>query len=341
MNDPIGPRRSQALDLLKTMLIVGMVATHVIQLVSRSMPAWTNAFADVINLLTFSGFLFAFGLGLGLSRGDPRSLAQRLRPAVLLLLAAYISSFAFATLVDREPVTIKLILDIVTLRRLFGWSEFLATFAVLYLLLAVARPLLIATAIRPWALAVASLLCMASTMIVLDAGWPIIPTLLGTTRFASFPLLPYLPWLLFGIAMGRRDDVPIWLFVVAAVPTAAFYFVAHTSGQLPERFPPTALWILGPAWLILVYWQVTRAIGRWTLPSWMVLPGRHVLSFLLLSNLALFTVRRLWGRPVHDIATWLPATSVLLATIGLIWLIVDARQQVSIRRQEATASRAQ
>jgi hypothetical protein len=326
------PRRSQALDLFKTVLVVGMIATHVIQLIADGLPEWTYVYAETINLVTFSGFLFAFGLGLGLSRSPSRPLWQRLLPVLLLLLAAYVSSYAYETLVEWEPASASLLVDIVTLRRLFGWSEFLATFAVLYLLLAVARPLFIAVAVHGWALAAATILCLASTAIIINEEWPVIATLVGTDRFASFPLLPYVPWLLVGIAIGRLGGVPDWALALAVAPTAVFYTILQTTGELPGRFPPTAVWIVGPALLLLLAWKVLAIVGeRWHVASWLLLPGRHVLSYLLVSNLVLFTVQHHWERPVQDVGTWLLSSAAIIVVIGLPWAGLEAWRGRKVR----------
>lgn len=310
------------------MLVVGMVATHVIQLVSSSLPGWTDRFADFINLVTFSGFLLAMGIGLGLSRGRARPLWSRLRPVLLLLLAAYVSSFAFALLVDRLPLTTTLVLDVLTMRRLFGWSEFLATFFVLYALVAVARPLLLAIATNPWLLALATVLCFGSTWLVMDQGWPLTATLIGTTNFASFPLLPYLPWFLVGIALGRAGGrLTIWHWLGAVAASGWLVWSLWQTGQLPGRFPPTILWIIGPALALLVYLMIAKAItSRLTVQGWLTVPGRHVLSFLLVSNLMLFTLRNLLGRPVLNVWTWLAATVAVLALISTCWLLWERTQ---------------
>ena len=320
-----GSSRRPELDLFKTMLVVGMVATHVIQLVSRSLPTWTERFADFINLVTFSGFLLAMGIGLGLSQGRARPLLSRLRPALLLLLAAWISSFAFALLVDRLPLTTALAIDVLTMRRLFGWSEFLATFFMLYVLVALARPALIAVATHPWLLLAVTAACFATTWLVMDQGWPLTATLIGTTRFASFPLLPYLPWFLLGISLGRADmRLTPWHWLGGAAASGWLLWSLWQTGQLPGRFPPTVQWIVGPALALLAYLLVAKSVTRRiSLPDWLNVPGRHVLSYLLVSNLMLFALRHLMGRPVTNIWTWLAVSALILALIGGGWLIQE------------------
>jgi len=334
---PPRPRLPE-LDLFKTILVVAMVATHVIQLVSRMLPPWTDRFAEFINLVTFSGFLLAMGIGLGVSGGRARSWWRRLRPVLLLLVAAYTSAFAFALWVDRLPLTSTLVADVLTMRRLFGWSEFLASFFVLYAVVAVARPLLIGAASNMWLLLVACGLCLAASYLIMDQGWPLTATLVGTTNFASFPLLPYLPWFLLGISIGRAGGkLRPWHWIAAVAASGWLVWTLWQTGQLPGRFPPTILWIVGPALPLLVYLLVSRLIAA-RVPNWLTVPGRHVLSYLLVSNLILFLLRNLMGRPVTNVGMWLAMSLGIFVTIGVGWLLWENwRNRQSFRSFPSTA----
>jgi hypothetical protein len=181
---------------------------------------------------------------------------------VLLLLAAWISAFAFALLVDRTPLTWGLALDVLSFRRLFGWSEFLASFFMLYLLLAMFRPLILRMALDPLSFGLAVALSFASTWIVVDLWLPASATLLGTTLFASFPLLPYLPWFLVGIRLGRSGGKLGWAhWALAALCSGFLAFQVQQMGALPGRFPPTVLWVIGPALVLALYWVLARLLA--------------------------------------------------------------------------------
>jgi len=319
-------QRSSALDLFKTLLVVGMVAIHVFQLLGRSLPGWMDRLSEGINLITFSGFLLALGIGVGLSRERARSWRERLVPVAMLLGACWLSSLAFAMLVDRTPLTSTLAIDIFTLRRLFGWSEFLASFFALYLLMALARPIIIRMATEKLAFALSLGVAFLSTWVVLDAGLPGTATLIGTTRFASFPLIPYLPWFLIGIRIGRANgQISPWLWLAAAPCSALFVWHLYQTGSLPGRFPPTALWVAGPALILLAYWQLSRRLGRLDIAPVLLTPGRYVLSYLLLSNLAIFAMRHQFGRPVTSVETWILLSLALLATITAVRILAGLR----------------
>lgn len=325
------PRASE-LDLFKTMLVVGMVAIHVFQLLGRSMPDWVGRVEEGINLITFSGFLLAMGIGVGMASERERGLRERLRPVGLLLLAAWISAFAFALLVDRMPLTWALALDVLSFRRLFGWSEFLASLFMLYLLLALFRPLILRMALDPLSFGLAVALSFASTWITLDLWLPASATLLGTTLFASFPLLPYLPWFLVGIRLGRSGGELGWVhWTAAALCSGLLAFQVQQTGALPGRFPPTVLWVIGPALALALYWVLARLFAA-RVPSMLLLPGRHVLSYLLVSNLLIFSARRIWGRPVTEVEAWIGSTLSVLVVIGLGWRLAEKWRETRSRR---------
>ena len=54
--------RAADLDLLKTLLVWGMITAHCIQLLALRPKPPALVISDFINLITFSGFMFAFGV---------------------------------------------------------------------------------------------------------------------------------------------------------------------------------------------------------------------------------------------------------------------------------------
>ena len=303
-----------------------MVTAHVIQLLGFRLGPGAATFSDYVNLISFSGFLLAFGLGVGLSPPRRRGVWERVWPALVMLLAVYLSSLAFTALVDRKPLTPDLLVDLLTFRRLFGYSEFLASFFVLYVLIAVARPLLLAVADNALLLVVAVALCLASTALTTDQLIPFAGTVIGHRAYASFPLLPYLPWFLVGIRLGRRDGVAAPLDVALAfVATGALlWFYWRTGYNLPERFPPSILWIVGPALPLLVYLVVVRTLGdAFTLPRLLLAPGRHVLAALLLSNVVIFATGRFTYKPARQVWVALLISLGLLPAVTLWGAVLD------------------
>lgn len=326
--------RDPSLDLLKTMLVGGMISAHVIQLVTRRPGPWAVAWSDLVNLVTFSGFMLAFGLGLGLTAGSarPRPLADRLRTAWRVLLAVWASSFGFLLLVEREALTGRLALDVLTTRVLFGWSEFLTSFLVLYLLIAVARPWLVAAGARGEWLVVASALSLASTMVATDRLWPLVGGLVGHRQYPNFPLLAYLPWFLVGVHLGaRRRPLGAADLALGLVATGTFALAWWRQGWMPERFPPSVPWILGPGLVLALYLGlVERVAPRIPRPDIVLAAGRHVLASLVVSNLAIFAIRFVFGRPVRGGWAILGASVALIALVTLWAVLIDRRSRRTI-----------
>jgi hypothetical protein len=344
-NSPPSPSdrafRAQDLDLLKTLLVVAMVGAHVVQLITFRPKPEAAIFADYANIVSFSGFMFAFGIGLGLPKpsGRTRSLLHRLRPVGLLLLAVYASSFGFALLVERKPLTPELILDVTTMRRLFGWSEFLASFFVLALVQVFARDGLLRIGRNPWLLVGVSALCLSSTFYVTGAIVPLLPTLVSHSGFANFPLLPYLPWFFVGIWYGSHR-VRAWHFLPALAATGWIAWGLYQTGALPQRFPPSIAYILGPAAILLAYLALSRFISaRIRLPDLLLTPGRHVLGFLVLSNLGFFATRYFIGKPVRNTLTDVLVTLGILVVLSLGWSVWERLRGAPLSRAASRPAR--
>lgn len=58
---PKNVTRSSALDIFKGLLVFGMILAHVIQILGGRNNYLLTAISNYINLISFSGFLFAFG----------------------------------------------------------------------------------------------------------------------------------------------------------------------------------------------------------------------------------------------------------------------------------------
>lgn len=323
---PAPSNRFVALDILKTVLVYGMVAAHLIQLASLRLPQGAAWFSGYIDLITFSGFMFAFGVGVGLPKPESaKPVGARIWPALVMLGAVYVSSVGYVVLVARQPLA-PVLTDLVTLRVLFGYSKFLASFFVLYLVIALARPVLVGIGETPRTLVAVSMLCLAGTLVTTGANIPLIGAVVGSTNYASFPLLAYLPWFLVGIHFGSTGRRPDWLDLLAGFAASAplAYFLWRT-GEMPQRFPPSLLWVIGPGFVLMIYWWVSRLLGRlWPQAAFFLLaPGRHVLAALVISNLAVFGIRRQMFKPISSVPSLIMATAAIMALVTVICLLMD------------------
>lgn len=97
-------KRERAIDMFKGLLVLGMVYCHTLQFFS-DMQLYPNGqpFVDIINLITFSGFVFSFGYVSQLayySKPFRHAAPRMLVAAVKTLAAFYVSGMAFRVFID-------------------------------------------------------------------------------------------------------------------------------------------------------------------------------------------------------------------------------------------------
>ncbi|MBP1807559.1 hypothetical protein [Rubellimicrobium aerolatum] len=315
-----GTERTEALDLLKTVLVAGMISAHCVQLLAEAPPGWALGWAGYVNLVTFSGFLLAFGIGVGMSRRVPPWRA-RLVAVLRIWLAVVASSLGYQVLVERMPLTGGLVWDVASTRVLFGWSEFLTAFLVLYLLLAVLRPWVGWVAVRPAWLMALGVAGLGSTWVTVGAFWPMVGGLVGHREYASFPVLGYGPWFLAGLWIGARGrGIEAGEVALGAAATGVFLLAWWGQGWVPDRFPPSVPWVIGAGLPLALY---VWGAGRVSAPGWALAAGRHVLASLVVSNLLIFGARAGWGWPLHGGWAILGAALALFAVVTLWGLALD------------------
>jgi len=290
--------RESAIDLFKGLLVIGMVYGHSLQFFSD--PAvYPNVqrIIDFVNLITFSGFVFSFGYvsqlayySKSLSRSAPRMLITALKT----LLAFYISGLAFRLFHDGRLLEWDNIRPILLLEDIPGWSEFLVSFTYLMLLGLILFVPLSRLVERKWLAFAAAGLLLVSTWFPYEAVHePQIGLLIGTRDFASFPPVQYFPYYLIGMLFARYRIGWDWrVLAVAALAFGAFLWKLVGGGTLPERFPPSVYWIVGPALILYGYYLLSRLLARYSRPFAPIeAMGRNVLAFLVLTNVLIFALK--------------------------------------------------
>jgi len=328
----VQPGRERALDIFKGLLVIGMVYCHCLQFFSDQLvyPAGQR-FIDVINLITFSGFVFSFGYVSQLAyyaKPFRQAAPRMLRSALKMLIAFYISGSALRLFIDGRPLEWDSIRPVLLVQEMPGWSEFLLSFTYLLLVgLALFHPLRRLAEHKAIGFAVAALL-LAATFIPYGSVHGVwLGSLIGTREFASFPVLQYFPYYITGILFARHGIKGDWrVLIAAAAATGAFVWKwLALDGVLPERFPPSVWWIIGPALPIYGLYLLARLLERASLPLQpLEAMGRNVLWFLVMSNILIFALRGrqgAGGRIAGEGGTLLLAAAVLLVTGFAVWII--------------------
>ncbi|ANS75683.1 hypothetical protein AWM70_14655 [Paenibacillus yonginensis] len=360
--EKIPVKRETSIDLFKGLLVIGMVYCHSLQFFSDQQiyPAGQR-WIDVINLLTFSGFVFSFGYvsqlayyGKSFRQAAPRMLLTGIK----MLIAFWLSGAAYRLLIDGRPLGWEGIKPILLVQEMPGWSEFLISFAYLtFMGLVLFAPLKWAVRRKSAGFLIA-LLLLGTTFIPYGAIHAVkLGPLLGTRDFASFPVVPYFPYYLIGMLFAKYRTGWDWRVLAGAAAASGLFawrWLGAEDGLLPERFPPSVWWILGPAVLLYGYYLLARLLERFSdgllarspYPVRLFRPleamGSNVLWFLLMSNLLIFAIaasQRTYGFMIPP-GTAFGVTLILLAIIGYsLWIMRPGRPAGKRDRSDRSGSR--
>jgi len=317
--------RDQAIDVFKGQLVVTMVVGHVLQFFTDTQRLPTAAvLVEFANVVAFPGFVFAFGFVVHLAyldRWRPGTVRRMLRTSARILMAFYASGIAFRVFVSRQAPDLETVLPVVGLFDIPGWSEFLVSFALFVLVAALLRPALAWLLEHRLAFWLVFFGLLATTFIPYDRVQVTqLGLLIGSTQFASFPVVQYLPFFLAGMYFHRFGVrfAPL-LFIGALVATSVAIIQAASSGALPGRFPPTLAWILLPMGLLYTLLLLARALPERALPvRWLGTVGTNVLTYLLLSNLVIFALSGTHAGLRLELASALAFAAALLAFIAFV-----------------------
>ncbi|WP_123039583.1 acyltransferase family protein [Cohnella candidum] len=293
-------KRERAIDLFKGLLVLGMVYCHTLQFFSDQ-QIYPNGqiWIDLINLITFSGFVFSFGYVSQLAYYNKpfrESAPRMLMTALKTLVAFYVSGTAYRLFIDGRLLEWNNIKPILLLQDMPGWSEFLASFTYLMVVGLVLFVPLKWLAERKWlGFAVAGLLLLTTFIPYGSIHAMKLGPLIGTRDFASFPVVQYFPYYLIGMLFARYRIVWDWRVLAGAVLASAAFLWKWLSSEghpLPERFPPSVWWIVGPALLLYGYYLLARLMERYPKP-FMIFEamGRNVLWYLVMSNVLIFALK--------------------------------------------------
>lgn len=291
-----GKERNQALDGMKGLLVYGMIYTHVLQFFGPRDLVET-VITDFFNLITFSGFLFCFGYSNQLAYyAKPfRSVVRRMAATALKTLAAfYISGIWFRVFVDGRELRWVVIKPILLLEDIPGWSEFLITFTLISMLGIVCFPLFQRMTERKWVFWIICALLLLTAFIPYEhVTVTQLGLLIGTTQFSSFPAVQYLPYYLIGTYFAKHQLGCRPLYLIGSFIATGVFIGSWIAGGLvlPQRFPPSLPWIAGAAGFLYLYFIGSNVLTKYTRRiSWLTVPGTHVLFFLLISNIVIFSL---------------------------------------------------
>lgn len=336
------PRRHRdaTIDVFKGLLTLLMIAAHVIQLLGSSGHA-AEALSLAANLTCFPAFVFCFGFAVHRAYLNPSSRGrnQRIAATILKILGAYyLSAGAWLLFVDKEA-SVGPLLDVLLFQRIPPYSEFLLAFAATLLIaLPLRRALLGIASSDERTIVAACLLLLTTSMPYASIQNPPLSLFIGSTSFTVFPVLQYFLFFLLGVhtSILPQTTTPR-ATIIATCVLVLFLFHITDGGTIPDRFPPSPLWILLSLPPLAIGVSVAKRIGQWAWARAFLAPiGTRVLFYLVISNVLLFAA--LGSYP--DVHLALPWAIVIFATLVgiIIYLTSLIRSSSTIRGATAVAT---
>ena len=294
--------RNREIDICKGILTVTMILCHCIQFFGFEEQGVQKILVNVINLTTFSGFLFCFGFVSNLAYYENRnfktSAVKLEKNAVRLLVAFYVSGIAYMAFVEDKIFRWDFITEILLLKRYPGWSEFLASFAAMMLAGILLYPVL--KRVNGWVVAAVAVISGAACFLPyasIHNSW--LALFAGSRDFTTFPILQYMVFFAAGAWISRKR---IWwkpqILAVVLVISLPCIIQFIRDGYLPERFPPSIFYIAGGSLFVYLDYLIAGGLERLrektrileAVSGCLERCGRASLHYLLLSNLLIFAL---------------------------------------------------
>lgn len=292
--------RETSLDFMKMLLVIQMIIAHIIQFFSAG--AKTEIFSQYANLSTFSGFMFVFGY-VGhrayFCKKD-KAFKRLLKGAAKSLVAFYVSGVAITFFIYGN-LTKQIFFEILTFKRIQGYSEFLLSYICVYLLMIILKILHYNTKmLNGYLTCILVLISLGLTFgdyhIITNN---ILGSVIGTYNYYSFPIVQYMSYFLIGVYLSKNKRVFDPLIMACSIGgTGMFLRYQKMNKMLPERFPPSIYWIIGGWFIVYGYFLLSKLICdklKIKVPDILLSIGRNTLIFLVASNIVIFAFRYYFG----------------------------------------------
>jgi|GEM_PF-6295902 len=252
-------KRNIAIDYYKAFLVIFMISAHIIQLVGTPNELEVK-FSDFVNLTTFSGFMFCFGYTTNVAYLSKENLPhKKIFKGFLKTLTTFYIAGIFSIILVQKNMSPKTFTDLLSLQELPSYTEFLCSFAYLYLIIIVfGKGICKITKSLPLTLLFIAL-SMLSAFIDPDINRiRILGPVVGGYMDYYFPLMQYFAFYLIGARFADRISKP--LFAISAV-SAIVIKNLYSFNELSEyRFPPKFLFILTGMFFVYVIYTIVYGI---------------------------------------------------------------------------------
>jgi hypothetical protein len=279
-------KRNHILDLMKGLLIIAMVFSHIQRELNLDMP-WLVSNRWMLELLIFSGLIFAFGYSTCKAYMEKEETPRRrMFLNIIKILAAYYLCAIAYKFFNQHSLSLKAIFSTLRLDALVPYTEFLLSYLIIMILILIVPRFFYGIARKDaifWPSLAVLLVVGLFDFTQVKSVW--LSLLVGSGSITSFPVVQYLPLYLLGIYFAQRQIRFSWKFLVGAILALSVFLFAHMHG-LDTRFPPNIFWIVGSMGAVYLCYLVSHLIfflGFLAKPLMDV--GRHTLYWLVASNI--------------------------------------------------------
>lgn len=291
--------RKREIDIMKGILTITMILCHSIQFFGEEKDLVQGILINVINLTTFSGFLFCFGYVGNIAyfqKSWRESVCKMGINALRILAAFYISGIAYVALVEGKIYRFDFIREVLLLRKYPGWSEFLVSFSAMLLAAIILFPLYkrLNGKILVLLALLSGIFCFFPYEMVHNS-W--IALLVGSRDYVTFSIVQYSIFFAAGIWFCRNEIRWRWqIFLLCFCLGIPCFYHYLTTGYLPERFPLSIWYLYGGSIFVYLYYLLSCFLEKIQngviskLTGYLEHVGAESLFYLLFSNLMIFAL---------------------------------------------------
>lgn len=317
--------RNKSIDIFKTLLVVGMVLSHTIGLIGSDKGA-SFYFSTFINLISFSGFMFCYGYVVNMVylKKDKKESRKRLfKNFFRTIVVFYMSAIAYIYFTDNN-ISFMSIIRILLLYSLPTLSEFLASFAVLNIVVIITFDFLNKIKHNKWVVLTILIISLISTFIPYSmVSINEIGIIIGSTKFFCFPILQYLGYFMLGVYFEEyKIKFNFKYLIVSIICSFIFMLYVFINNQIPSRFPPSIYWIIGGAFFVYGYYLFSIMIdNKISLSPVIYGIGQNSLYFLLASNILLFIFKNYFDITLGFGKSILLGFSIIIISYLIIYIV--------------------
>lgn len=288
-------QRDNSIDYMKGILVILMIFAHI----SNFFPSFKmfEVISLYVNVTTFSGFMFCFGFVsyfAYISKEKKEIKMKLIKSFIKTLICFYISSCVYLFCVS-YTFNIYTFLDIILLKSVAGYSEFLLSFALLYLIIYISFKyikIIISKKIYLIMYTIVSLLLTFIPYHLITNN--ILGSIIGTTKFSSFPIMQYSSYFIIGAFIAKNKIIFNKYILIFSILGTAFYYIYYLIFNLiPSRTPPNIFWITGAYLYIYLYYIYCKKVDKKPFKIGIENIGKNTLLYLIVSNVFIFVLRYL------------------------------------------------